>query len=239
MKVLVMWLPALFLGALLGFEGVRLANDAKTDLRNETGDITVERANVNVTTDFMEKSATGAMYSNAVVQDPFIGTIVMFGGNFAPTGWAFCDGQLLLISQNQALFSILGTTYGGDGEMTFGLPDLRQRAAVHEGNGPGIPGSYSLGEIGGSHDVTLTINQIPAHSHVVKPNAKVGAGDETNPTNGFPSTTSTDFYAETANTQLGATTSENTGGGQSHYNVPPYQAVNYIIALFGVFPSEN
>ncbi|MDX1408034.1 MAG: tail fiber protein [Saprospiraceae bacterium] len=172
--------------------------------------------------------------------DPFLGMIVMFGGNFAPRGWALCDGQLLSISANTALFSILGTTFGGDGRTTFGLPDLRGRVSVHAGNGPGLQ-PISLGAKGGSNDVTLTVQQIPAHSHAGHVNASTGGGDDTDPTGRYPGAANFDFYAESTNAQMNANSvaTANTGGNQSHNNMQPYQAVNYIIALQGVYPSRS
>ncbi len=170
--------------------------------------------------------------------EPFIGQIIMFGGNFAPRGWALCDGQLLPISSNSALFSILGTTYGGDGRTTFALPDLRSRVAIHPGRGPGLS-DYRLGAKGGAENVTLTTAQIPAHNHAIQ--AANTGGDDTNPTtaNGF-GVAPDDLYIETAP----GTTMQNgimtqTGGGQSHTNIQPFLSVNFIIALQGVYPSRS
>ena len=161
-------------------------------------------------------------------------TIIMFGGNFAPRNWAFCEGQLLAISQYSALFSLLGTTFGGDGRTTFGLPDMRGRVPIHPGNGPGLS-SYKLGQKGGSEQVVLQTTQIPSHTHTIY--AKTGGGDETNPTNGFMATASTDFYAETHNTQMGNPAS--VGGGQGHNNIQPYLCVNFVLCLQGIYPSRN
>jgi microcystin-dependent protein len=175
--------------------------------------------------------------------DPFIGQIVIFGGNFAPRGWALCDGQLLPITSNSALFSILGTTYGGDGRTTFGLPDLRGRYAMHPGTGSGLT-SRQLGEKGGAETTTLNSSQIPSHSHTALVNGYSSEGDSTIPDNntwaksgqGDP-----DYYTGEDNTIMSedAVQIGNAGGGQSHNNMPPFQAVNYIIALTGVFPSRN
>ena len=178
--------------------------------------------------------------------DPFLGQIIMFGGNFAPRGWALCDGQLLPISQNQALFSILGTTYGGDGRTTFALPDLRGRVALHEGDGPGLS-NRRLGQKGGTETNTLNTTQLPSHNHTasgaVTPRCAVGAGDETNPNGGFMATASNDLYAETPNNSMGESpvtvTVGNTGGNQPVNNMQPYQCVNFIIALQGTFPSRS
>ncbi len=167
--------------------------------------------------------------------DPFIAEIIMFGGNFAPRGWAFCNGQLLSISQNSALFSILGTTYGGDGRTTFGLPDMRGRVSIHPGTGPGLS-QYRLGQKGGSENVTLTVAQMPPHSHIAL--GSTADGDDTNPTNRYPGASGDiDLYANSSNANMGATA--NTGGNEAHPNIQPYLCVNYIIALVGLFPSRN
>jgi len=175
--------------------------------------------------------------------EPFIGEISMFAGNFAPRGWALCDGQLLSISQNTALFSILGTTYGGDGRTTFGLPDLRGRVPMHPGNGPGLT-PRSLGEKGGVEEVNLTINQMPSHSHHASGTVRAYNGDpdsespdETVLANGqFYSSQSPDTNMHADSVQM---TVDNSGGSQPHTNIQPYQCINYIIALEGIFPSRN
>lgn len=158
----------------------------------------------------------------------------MFGFNFAPRSWAFCDGQLLPISQNTALFSLLGTTYGGDGRTTFALPDLRGRVPLHEGTGPGLS-SYLLGQKGGLENVTLTTAQIPAHTH--SPQCSSDDPNSGSPANGFPAAVGTPIYSTTQNASMGATGSA--GGSQSHENRPPYLALNFCIALQGIFPSRN
>ncbi len=170
--------------------------------------------------------------------DPFLGEIIMFGGNFAPRGWAMCDGQLLPINSNQALFSILGTTYGGDGRTTFALPDLRGRVSMHPGNGPGLS-PRRLGEKGGDENVTLTQAQMPAHNHQI--HAANTGGDDTNPTTakGFASAAD-DLYLENApSTAMQNEIVTSSGGGGSHTNIQPFECVNYIIALQGTFPSRN
>ncbi|MCA9649699.1 MAG: phage tail protein [Myxococcales bacterium] len=160
----------------------------------------------------------------------------MFAGNFAPRGWALCDGQLLSIAQNQALFSILGTTYGGDGINTFALPDLRGRAPVGWGHGPGLS-DYRLGEATGSETVTLTVNQIPSHGHTLQATGETpdGSSDPRNKT-----LAGADIYhgaaGEGAMSQSSIT---NTGGSQSHDNIQPVLALSFIIALQGLFPSRN
>tara|TARA_R110000744_G_scaffold2004_4_gene7846 strand:- start:1651 stop:2175 length:525 start_codon:yes stop_codon:yes gene_type:complete len=173
--------------------------------------------------------------------EPTLAEIIMFAGNFAPRGWAFCDGQLLAISQNQALFSLLGTIYGGDGRTTFALPDLRGRVAVHPGNGPGLS-PKRLGEKGGQERVTLSTLEMPAHNHSPTTSVAVstGVGDEGTPT-GVLAAHSGAFTEDGNGAQLGgvSTTVNNTGGGQSHNNIQPFTCVNYIIALQGIFPSRS
>lgn len=171
------------------------------------------------------------------MSDPFLGEIVMFAGNFAPRSWSLCNGQLLPISQNQALFSILGTTYGGDGETTFGLPELRGRVPMHPGNGPGLA-NRQLGQKGGQQTTTLTTAHLPAHNHLMRGNS--GQPDESNPQGGFPANsgaTGEDLYASGTNVNMGATT--NTGSGVPFSNEMPFQCVNFIIAIQGIFPSRN
>ncbi|AXG71543.1 phage tail collar domain protein [Kordia sp. SMS9] len=172
--------------------------------------------------------------------DPFIGEIVMFGGNFAPRGWALCNGQLLAISSNSALFSILGTTYGGDGRTSFALPDLRGRAAVHPGTGPGLS-TIKLGQRGGAEYHTLTVNQMPMHNHLGSMRVSNVAGDDDVPgTNA--SIGASEIYVEGApNTSLanGSVTTLNNGGGQQFYMRNPFEGINYIIAMLGVYPSRS
>ena len=171
--------------------------------------------------------------------DPFIAEIKMFAGNFAPRGWAFCQGQLLPINQNQALFSLLGTIYGGDGRTTFALPDLRGRTAIGPGNGPGLS-TYREGQNGGVEYVTLTANQMPSHNHRI--NAVTTVGNSTTPTNHLLADSAAfddEFSNATANTMMSSTMVTNTGGNQSHENRQPFLAIYYIIALQGVFPSRS
>lgn len=174
------------------------------------------------------------------MSEPFIGQIIMFGGNFAPRGWALCDGQLLPIAQNTALFSILGTTYGGDGRTTFALPDLRGRVPMHEGNGPGLS-QRRLGEKGGVEGVTLSLAEIPQHTHDAKCVAPAGnsndaAGNFWADDAGVASGT---YHTGPANANMNAGAIANAGGSQSHTNVQPFLCVNFIIALQGTFPSRN
>ena len=167
------------------------------------------------------------------MSEPFLGQITMFAGNFAPRSWAFCDGQLLAISSNSALFSILGTTYGGDGRTTFGLPDLRGRAPMHPGNGPGLS-SRRLGEKSGSETNTLTVNQLPSHGHNL---ASTAEADSTSPVGNLLAASDDRNYVSDAGSAMGA--AGNTGGGQAVNNMQPYQTVNFIIALQGIYPSRN
>lgn len=187
--------------------------------------------------------------------DPFIGEIVMFGGNFAPRGWALCNGQLLAISQNSALFSILGTTYGGDGRTTFALPDLRGRSAIHPGTGPGLS-TIKLGQRGGAEYHTLNVLEMPNHSHsgaALKGSIMVNDEDATtdDPANasfGIAQASAGDVspYNSIANSKAMAANSVAvtgntlaTGGNQSFYIRNPFEGVNFIIAMLGVYPSRN
>jgi microcystin-dependent protein len=173
------------------------------------------------------------------MSEPFVGEIRMFAGNFAPRGWALCDGQLLAISQNDALFSLLGTIYGGDGRTTFGLPDLRGRIPVHTGSGPGLS-PRQIGAKAGTETETLTIAQLPAHSHAAK--AQATPGDSGNPKNrhwAATSNTPAAYSNDPANSDMAAAMLSPVGGNQAHSNMMPYLCVNFIIALFGVYPSRN
>ncbi len=185
--------------------------------------------------------------------EPFIAQIMLFAGNFAIRSWAFCRGQLLAISQNTALFSLVGTIYGGNGRTTFGLPDLRGRAAIGFDQGPGLS-SYSLGQKGGAENVTLNTTQIPSHTHVFAGQA-ASTQDATSSTpggglvpakipgvSGGPNSQPVLAYGSAADTSLAAGSTNpiaNTGGSQPHENRMPYLALNYLIALQGVFPSRS
>lgn len=164
---------------------------------------------------------------------PYVGEIRMFAGNFAPAGWMFCEGQLLPISENETLFQLIGTTYGGDGESTFALPDLRGRLPIHQGNG------FILAETGGVEEITLTVNQIPAHSHPFL--ASLSIANQTSPRNNvLAQSSSADLYIEdTPDVNLAAQSISSTGGSQPHTNFQPYLCVNFIISLFGIFPSPT
>ncbi len=167
---------------------------------------------------------------------PFIGQIMMAGFNFAPRNYAFCSGQLLPINQNQALFSILGTTYGGNGVQTFALPDLRGRVPIHWGTGAGLS-NVSLGQVSGTESVTLLATQMPAHSHPVLASSSAPAVGV--PTGNAWATGGAAAYAATANTSMAAGALNNAGNSQPHENRAPILVLNYFIALFGIFPSRN
>jgi len=163
---------------------------------------------------------------------PYVGEIRMFAGNFAPAGWMFCEGQLLPISENETLFQLIGTTYGGDGDSTFQLPDLRGRLPVHMGNG------FILGETGGAEEITLTVNQIPAHGH-----PWLGSADPATsraPLNSILGRAAADAYASEFTPQtLSPQCMSSTGGSQPHTNFQPYLCINFIISLFGLFPQPT
>ena len=169
---------------------------------------------------------------------PYLGSISMVAFNFEPVGWAFCSGQLLPISEYEALFQLIGTTYGGDGQNTFALPDLRGRIPIHMGTGPGLP-SYTLGQSGGAESITLTLNQMPIHNHSLAVNSSGGTSD--NPTGNYMASNSEGFkhYSNSAGSTGNGASIVNAGGNQPHNNMPPYLCVNFIIALFGIFPSRN
>ncbi|MCU0496008.1 MAG: tail fiber protein [Anaerolineae bacterium] len=168
---------------------------------------------------------------------PYVGEIRIFAGNFAPAGWAFCEGQLMSISENETLFQLIGTTYGGDGESTYALPDLRGRAPMHQGQGPGLS-AYVLAQSGGAEQITLTVNQIPSHNHAVL-GANVAATD-TIPNNTLaPASSVPNIYDVGPDTSMNPAILSGVGGNQPHNNLQPSLAVNFIIALFGIFPSPN
>ncbi len=176
----------------------------------------------------------------AQATEPFLGQIAFVPYTFVPHGWAECNGQLLSISQNQALFSLLGTTYGGDGVSNFALPDMRGRVLVHNGQAPGGPTVYTMGQIGGAESVTLTVAQMPTHSHTV--NAVTTDGNQNVPTGSLPANTKIldkEYSDAAANTTMKSTMLNSTGGNQSHENRPPFLTLKCIIALNGVFPSPN
>lgn len=165
---------------------------------------------------------------------PYVGEIRMFAGNFPPVGWMFCEGQLLPISENEVLFQLIGTTYGGDGQSTFALPDLRGRIPIHQGNG------FILAETGGVEEVTLTISQLPSHTHPLQ--ASLSVADDPSPASKLlgesrPGTNS--FYQDITTNNMALTAISGVGGGQPHTNFQPYLCINFIISLFGLFPSQT
>jgi microcystin-dependent protein len=165
---------------------------------------------------------------------PYVGEIRMFGGNFAPAGWMFCEGQLLPISENETLFQLIGTTYGGDGESTFALPDLRGRIPIHQGN------NFILAETGGAEEITLTVSQIPVHTHPLVSSTNVS--QDTGPQNKVLGQSGGGLLAyiqDTPDTNLSAQAMTSVGGSQPHTNFQPYLCVDFIISLFGIFPSPT
>ena len=164
---------------------------------------------------------------------PFIGEIRMFAGNFAPLGWEFCAGQLLPISENDVLFNLIGTTYGGDGESTFALPDLRGRLPIHQGGG------LTLAETGGAEEVTLSVNQIPGHTHPLLASSAVG--NTPNPEGAVLAESSaiSAYRQMSPSAAMAAQSISPVGGSQPHTNLQPYLCVNFIISLFGIFPSTT
>ncbi|HEY2769717.1 MAG TPA: tail fiber protein [Solirubrobacteraceae bacterium] len=162
----------------------------------------------------------------------------MFGGNFAPVNWAVCSGQVIAISQNDTLYSLIGTTYGGDGVNTFNLPDLRSRVPVHQGQGTGLS-NYVIGQVAGVENVTLTTNQIPSHTHTISANA--ATGDQTSPTNTVLAGGDgvSRYVAGTPATAMSNQAVNSQGGSQPHTNLQPLLAVTFIICLYGVYPSRN
>ena len=164
---------------------------------------------------------------------PYVGEIRMFAGNFAPAGWQFCEGQLLPISENETLFQLIGTTYGGDGQSTFALPDLRGRIPVHQGNG------FILAETGGVEEISLTISQIPAHRHQI--HATANAAQQSSPGGQLPARVSgSDLYSgDSTPSNMAPQMVSSVGGSQPHTNFQPYLCVDFIISLFGIFPSPT
>jgi microcystin-dependent protein len=165
---------------------------------------------------------------------PFLGQISLFGFNFAPRGWGRCDGQILPIAQNTALFSLLGTNYGGNGQTTFALPDLRGRVAIHQGQGPGLT-NRDMGEVGGQETHTLIVTEIAAHSHLIACSNQ--DANDSNPVNAFPAAGGA--YQTASNATMNTGMGQLAGGSQPHNNMQPFLVVNFCIALEGIFPSRN
>jgi microcystin-dependent protein len=168
---------------------------------------------------------------------PYVGEIRMFGGNFAPNGWMFCDGQTLPISANETLFQLIGTTYGGDGEETFNLPNLQSRVPIHMGTGPDGT-TYQIAEMAGTEQETLTVQQIPIHTHPWL--ASTADANNVEPVGGVPAVAQGDFYTTSFSPiAMAAQSVTPAGGSQPHENVQPFLCINFIISLFGIFPSQT
>ena len=171
---------------------------------------------------------------------PYVGEIRMFAGNFAPNGWMFCEGQTLPISENEVLFQLIGTTYGGDGEETFNLPNLASRVPIHMGTGPDGT-TYQIGEAAGTEQETLSVQQVPNHTHPFTVSTSVAVGGGTNPQGNLyaQSTQATLYIDDDPNVQMAANSAGPSGGSQPHENTQPFLCINFIISLFGVFPSQT
>jgi len=172
------------------------------------------------------------------VSDPFLGEIRMFGFNFAPQGWALCDGQVLPISQNEALFTLLGTTYGGDGTTTFALPNLQSRVPIHQGQGAGLS-NYVAGTAGGTETVELTATQMPSHSHWVKASSSAAASNTPKGSALAQSASHTYTAKPDTSTLMNVNMIGHTGGSAPHDNIQPYLTVNFCIALIGIYPAQS
>ena len=173
------------------------------------------------------------------MSDPYIGEIRMFGGNFAPVGWAFCNGATVPIAENDTLFNLIGTTYGGDGQNTFNLPDLQGRVPVHAGQGPGISQSYILGQQGGVEQVTLNTQQMPAHNHAFVP-----SGDPANQITANGGTLATPvslatYFSAAPDANMNPAAVQNTGGSQPHENMQSFLVISFIISLYGIYPNPS
>ncbi len=167
---------------------------------------------------------------------PYVGEIRMFAGNFAPAGWSFCDGQLMPISENDVLFALIGTTYGGDGQQTFGVPDMRGRLPLHMG------GTFVIGQSGGVESVSLTANQIPVHSHALSGSTNAASSatpSDTKLLGSGPTSTITAYGSDNPTTPLHGSSVSPAGGSQPHSNLQPYLCIGFIISLFGIFPSQT
>ncbi len=175
------------------------------------------------------------------MSNPYVGEIRMFGGNFAPSGWSFCNGQLLDISTNQVLFALIGTTYGGDGVNTFAVPDLRGRLPIHQGQGPGLS-NYVIGQLSGTENVTLLSTQLPQHNHALQVSNNLVSDSVPGSTMLPGQLTSGELYdtpPAAPNLTMNPSSLGLIGGNQPHSNIQPYLSVSFIISMFGVFPSRN
>jgi microcystin-dependent protein len=171
--------------------------------------------------------------------DPYVGEIRLFAGNFAPVGWAFCDGTLLSIAENDVLFALIGTTYGGDGQVTFALPDMRGRVPVHQGLGPGLSPRV-IGEKSGAENVTLQPTQLPSHNHVLNATTTAAGASGASGSLLAANKAGTNFYGSTpGGGAMAPAALTSAGSGQAHNNMAPYLGLNFIISLFGIFPSQS
>lgn len=202
------------------------AGNAFAGIKSKTGYIYV-KPNGEIINDYMPQDAS----------QPLIGSIMMAGFNFAPINWLLCNGQLVSISENEVLFELIGTTYGGDGVTTFGLPDLRGRIPVHQGQGPGLS-NYVLGQSGGAENVTLTVNQIPSHNHALL--ASTTSGSAASPSGDYIGLNADGIasYGTSSNGNLNTGSIQSQGGSQSHENMQPFLTVNFSIAMYGIFPVQ-
>jgi microcystin-dependent protein len=221
----------------------KIKNDSKSrrgfllDITKWVGGTAILAATANVFTSNKTNAAADPNSIQAEAQ-PYIGSIDMVGFNFAPVGWALCSGQLLSISEYETLFQLIGTTYGGDGQTTFGLPNFQGRMPVHKGQGSGLS-SLTIGEMGGTESVTLNVNQIPSHNHLLAVNSDGGTSD--NPSGNYMAANSEGIkhYSNTAGSNANTNSIGEYGSSQAHSNMSPYLAVNFIISLYGIFPSQN
>jgi microcystin-dependent protein len=172
------------------------------------------------------------------MSDPYLGEIRMFAGNFAPAGWAFCDGATMAISENDTLFNLIGTTYGGDGQTTFNLPNLQSRVPVHYGTGPALS-TYGLGEVGGVESVTLTSQQMPVHNHPFVATTDPGTASNAQGRLVAASPSDSLYIQDSPSVTMAAQSLGPSGGSQPHSNLMPHIAINYIISLFGIYPSQT
>lgn len=203
------------------------AGNAFAGIKSKTGYIYVKQ-NGEVINDYMPQGGS----------DPFLGSIMMVGFNFAPIGWLLCNGQLVSIADNDALYSLIGTNFGGDGITTFGLPDLRGRIPIHQGQGPGTS-NYVIGQMAGTETVTLTVNQIPSHNHSLL--ASTASGSAGSPAGDYIAVNADGItsYSGSATGNLNAGSIQSQGGNQPHNNMQPYLVVNFCIAMNGIYPTQS
>jgi microcystin-dependent protein len=169
--------------------------------------------------------------------NPYVGEIRMFGGNYAPYGWAFCDGSLIPISDNPTLFNLIGTTYGGDGVQTFGLPNLLGRMPIHAGQGQGLTQTYILGQLGGLEQISLLPSQIPSHTHAL--NGSTDAATANTPTGNVLADAAKTYISKSAGAAMAAASVAPAGGSAPHDNMMPFLCVSFIISLYGIYPSQS